>query len=193
MELYFNAKSRAGRVFLLVEELGLDCTIIDVDFEKKEQKGEAVRAISPLGQLPAFVDGDTAMFESVAICIYLADKYGDHELAPAHDSVERGAYLQWCVYTVATLEMAIYAQMMRDKGNDLPGVPQLDETLEAIQNALGDRDTLLASGFSAADILIASTLGWLGTIGTSIPERLQRYIASCSERASFKKLAELHR
>jgi glutathione S-transferase len=48
---------------------------------------------SPMGKVPAIVDGEVAMSESAAICIYLADRFAPGSLAPALDAPERGQYL----------------------------------------------------------------------------------------------------
>jgi len=44
------------------------------------------------------------MFESAAICAYLADKFPDKRMAPALGTVERGMYYQWMFYSMASLE-----------------------------------------------------------------------------------------
>ena len=60
-----------------------------------------------MGKVPAIVDGDVAMSESAAICIYVADRYCPGSLAPAIDAPSRGKYLYWTLYTPAVVEPAM--------------------------------------------------------------------------------------
>ncbi|MBB95759.1 MAG: glutathione S-transferase [Rhodobacteraceae bacterium] len=69
--LYGNLASRAFRVMWAMEEMGLDYTLVDAG-----PQSDAVRAVSPLGKIPALdVDG-TILTDSVAIMTYLADRHG---------------------------------------------------------------------------------------------------------------------
>ncbi|MFY0575762.1 glutathione S-transferase family protein [Cystobacter fuscus] len=36
----------------------------------------------PLGEVPVLVDGATVLFESLAICLHLADRFPEKKLAP---------------------------------------------------------------------------------------------------------------
>ncbi len=191
MKLYFNPKSRATRTFLLLEELAVDYDLVKVDFDKREHKTADFLSLNPLGQLPTLDDDGVIFAESVAISIYLADKYADKGLAPAIGSAERGPYLYWSAFTIGSLEMAIYGAMLKKKGGELPGAPELDDVLGAISSAVKGRNTLLPSGFSAADVLIGSSLAWLRIFGTELPETLAEYANALGQRPSFKKLAAL--
>lgn len=194
MRLYYNKFSRATRPRWLIEEAGIACEIITVDLQKGEQREPAFRALHPHGKVPVLVDGDVTMFESAAICLYLADKVPG--FAPPVDSPLRGPYYQWCVYAAVTLEEPIArifgeqrkAEGQRDEGAIKQARWQFGECAEVLSSALVGHDWLVGDRFTTADILVGSTLAWGSRMGlcADYPELL-RYIAACSARPAFER------
>jgi len=80
--LYYLSGSRAQRVRWLLEELGLDYQLKQVDIFKGEGNTPEYLALQPLGQLPAVTLDGEPMFESGAIVQWLADSYLDKGFAP---------------------------------------------------------------------------------------------------------------
>lgn len=79
IKLYTAATPNGHKISVLLEELGVDYEVHVIDFNQNEQKSERFLAINPNGRIPAIVDTDNddfAVFESGAIMIYLADKFG---------------------------------------------------------------------------------------------------------------------
>jgi glutathione S-transferase len=60
-------------------------------------------AVNPLGTIPAFIDGDTRMTESAAICEYLASRYDAGGLSVLPGEPEYGRYLNMLHFGEATL------------------------------------------------------------------------------------------
>ena len=86
MKLYWAPRTRSARGLWILEEAGIDydlelVTLGDTGRETPEEFREA----SPMGKVPALVDGDVRMSESSAICLYIADRYSPGNLAPAID------------------------------------------------------------------------------------------------------------
>ena len=77
MKIYGSPMSRASRVMWCAKELGVPFEHIDVPWEKL--KGAEFLAINPNGKVPGFQDGDLTLFESLAINLYIAKKYGTDE------------------------------------------------------------------------------------------------------------------
>ncbi|MBH8553222.1 glutathione S-transferase family protein [Nostocaceae cyanobacterium CENA357] len=57
-----------------------------------------VLGLHPHQKVPVLVDGEVTIFESAAICAYLADKHLEMGFAPPLDSPERAFYHQWLFY-----------------------------------------------------------------------------------------------
>ena len=102
MKLWHCASSRSLRPLWTLEEMGLPYELEVLPFPPRVFQREYLK-VNSLGTVPYFVDGDTQMTESVAICQYLVDRYQrfDFGLQPSHP--EYGAYLNWLHHADATL------------------------------------------------------------------------------------------
>lgn len=64
-----------------------------LDLSRREHKAADYLALNPNGVVPTLKDGDTVLFESAAIALYLADRYAEKGLTPPPDSPLLGRYL----------------------------------------------------------------------------------------------------
>jgi glutathione S-transferase len=193
LKLYHAAGTRADRVLALLQELGVEWELVPLDLAQAEQKRPEYLAIHPHGWVPALSDGDVTLFETAAICLYLADRDPANRLAPEPSSPERAAYYQWMIYAVATLEPAladVFLQLMKPEAERDPAVlasgrERFAASAEVLTRALGG-PYLLTSGFSAADVLIGHMLIWADGMGLLAGrETLQAYAARIRARPSF--------
>ena len=97
LKFYFNGSPNPTKVALFLEEAGLPYEAIPVDTRKGDQFKPALLGVNPNGKVPAILDGDTAVFDSNAILLYLAEKTGKFLPPPA----QRGELLSWLMF-VAT-------------------------------------------------------------------------------------------
>jgi GST-like protein len=97
LKFYFNGSPNPTKVALFLEEAGLPYEAIPVDTRKGQQFAPAFLAVNPNGKVPAIVDGETTVFDSNAILLYLAEKTG--KFLPAASA--RGELLSWLMF-VAT-------------------------------------------------------------------------------------------
>src|SRR5919198_585360 len=81
--------------------------------------------------------------------------------------LERGPFLQWVHFAEATalppVGDIVRHTVFKPEAERIPAVVEdargrLDRTLDVVENALEDRDYLLASGFSAADVMMGVSL-----------------------------------
>ena len=79
-------EGRGFRVVWLLEEMGLPYRLRPVDLFEDVTKDAEFMAINPAGFIPALVDGDAVMVESVAIMRYLTRRYGPTPLAPVPET-----------------------------------------------------------------------------------------------------------
>jgi glutathione S-transferase len=174
LKLYYAAQTRAGRPRWLLEEIGAPYELVRLDFQKGEQKSPEYLKVNPNGAVPALQDGDLTMWESGAICQYLADKFPDKRLAPPVGTPARGLYYQWIHYAMSGLEPPLVAiffhTMMRPEAERIPKVveearPQLAAVMKVIEQALAGRTHILGQDFTTADVMIGSTLVWARMMG----------------------------
>jgi glutathione S-transferase len=157
MKLYYNPRSRSLIAKWMLDECGADYEIVPIDFEKREHKSQEFLKINPAGKLPALVDGESKIFESAAICLYLGDKFPQANLAPRIGAPERGRYLSLMVYSTSQLEPAMGDALLGGQ----PATPQrgwtdFDTAKDVVEGELGDGPYLFGDWFTAADVMIGS-------------------------------------
>ena len=62
------------------------------------------RAASPMGKVPAISDGPVKLWDSGAICLYVADKYPDAGLTVLERDPQRFEFIQWLMFTNSVIE-----------------------------------------------------------------------------------------
>lgn len=100
IDLYSAATPNGHKVSIMLEELGASYTLHPIDLSKGEQKRSEYLRINPNGRIPTIIDrgaDDFVVFESGAILIYLAEKYG--KLMPT-DTKGRSQVIQWLMFQV---------------------------------------------------------------------------------------------
>jgi len=162
----------------MLEELAVPYEIVLIDFKAGEHKGAEYRKIHPHGQLPALQDGALTMFESAAICAYLADKFPDQQMAPAPGTIERGMYYQWMFYSIAALDaLALDRERMKESFLVLDGV-------------IAGREFILGGNkITAADVMIGSGVIWVDARHNLLNEfpSLNAYAKRLLARPSFQR------
>ena len=201
LTLCHSPQSRSTRPRWLLEELGVPYEVKLVRLDAGEQKAPGYLKLNPNGTVPTLVDGDLVLWESAAICEYLADKYADKGFAPTVGTPERGKYYQWIHYAMSAIEpplLTIFLHSIRLP--EAERVPQLvdaarerlDAALAVVNDALAGREWMLGSQFTVADVMIGSTLSWaqrMGIIGDAHPNT-QAYVARCMARPAMQRANE---
>jgi glutathione S-transferase len=197
MKLYYARMTRAGRPRWMLEEVGAPYELVRLDLSKGDHKKPEYMKIHPHGAVPALVDGDLALFESAAICAYLADKFPEKRLAPPVGTPERGLYSQWIVYAMATMEPPVLKVFLntrflpeekRSPAAVEEGKTQWQQVGRTLEAALAGKSYLVGDQFTAADLVVASIAGWSQFLGLleGFP-KLAEYVARLAERPAFQR------
>jgi GSH-dependent disulfide-bond oxidoreductase len=96
IKFYYHPSPNPAKVALFLEEAGLPYELVPIDTRKGEQHSAAYLAINPNGKTPALVDGETVIFDSNAILLYLAEKTG--RFLPADNEAARAESLSWLMF-----------------------------------------------------------------------------------------------
>lgn len=189
MKLYYNPQSRATVAKWMLDECGVDYEIVPIDLQKREQKSPEFLQINPSGKLPALVDGDSKLFENVAICLYLADKFPEAGLAPSLDAPERSRYLSLMVYSTSQLEPSMGDALMELDTHSSRGWTDFETVQDVIEHELGDGAYLFGDWFTAADVMIGSMFMWKRTFGGP-PGRpnIEAYVDRLLQRPASMKM-----
>jgi glutathione S-transferase len=192
--LFWCPRTRASRILWLLGELGepFELRTIDIRDPAARQDPDFRRA-SPMQKVPAIMDttpnGVVRMADSASIALYLADRYPSAGLAPAIDDPDRGSYLYWMTFTPGAIEPA-----MMEKFNGLElsratsGWGTFDTVIEVLENGLAAGPWLLGDRFSAADVLIGSSLHFMRVFGI-LPDSavLSGYLERCRARPAWAR------
>ena len=192
-KLFGISGSRALRAVWGIEETGIDYEHVPVNFGADSKSGDYL-AVNPNGRIPALVDGDLTLFESMAINLYLAKRYGG-ALYPAHAADEARAW-QWSVWAISEIEplqMQIVIQMLftpEEKRNPkvIPGATKgLQRPLKVLDAALAGRNWLVGDAFSVADLNVASVMHLMKDIrfDYSAHANVQRWADACYARPAL--------
>src|SRR6266849_6642364 len=101
IDLYYWPTPNGWKISIFLEESGIPYRVIPVDISHGEQFAEDFLKISPNNRMPAIVDTDglrgnpISVFESGAILIYLAEKYGQFLPKDPHGRYETIQWLMW--------------------------------------------------------------------------------------------------
>ncbi|MDH3429020.1 MAG: glutathione S-transferase family protein [Gammaproteobacteria bacterium] len=194
MKLFWSPQTRASRAVWILEEAGVEYALERIDIRSPERKDSMeFRNASPMGKVPALIDGDVSMSESAAIALYVADRYCPGTLAPALDDASRGKFLYWIMYTPAVIEPAMSETYNKIEANHVShGWGDFDLMIRTLEDALTDRDWLLGSSFSAADVMVGSSVVFLRRF-EMLPESevLNNYADRCLQRPAYQKALAL--
>lgn len=191
MKLYEFAPTRSIRVRWTLQELGVDFEAVTVDLMAGEHKRPEFLAINPAGKVPVLVDGGNVLGESVAIVIYLADKYPEKRLIPA-DPDARAQVMRWLLFTATELEQPLWRMarhtMIYPEDKRLPADVALAREdfvpmARLLDRHMVDREFVVGDSATIADFVIAYTLDWADMVGLldGLP-RLEGYMLRMYDR-----------
>jgi glutathione S-transferase len=196
---YYAPMSTANRTTWAIEELGVPCERVRVDFQKKETKTPEFLKLNPNGKVPVLVVDGTAIFESTAILIYLGETYGvDKGLYPK-PGVARAEQLKWIVWGNVGLVTPLHrwatnsssyvpADQQNPKAAEVAKV-EADAMLKLLDDALAGKSYLTGDAFTIADLAVCSYMGWLAFIKYDLSpfKNLQAWVARCNARPAFQR------
>lgn len=183
LTLYGTRKSRAFRCLWMLEETGVEYRLESVDFAKGESHQADYLRINPNGKVPALIDGDLKLFESLAINLHLARRYAP-DLWPS-DADGESLLFQWTVWAMGELE-GPHDAANRSNGDLDSG--RLQRSLDALRIRLREQDYILGSHFTVADLNTASMLlrPKLRPVANQDPD-LRGWLEQCTSRPALAR------
>jgi glutathione S-transferase len=203
IKIYGVARSRAARVLWMAKELGLDYEHVKVDFATGETRQPAHLALNPNGHVPVIDDDGFILWESMAINLYLAKKYGAGGLYPSGLQDEARAW-QWSLWGMTEVERplltalmnrAFYPENQRDAAAADAAEEALAQPLGVLEGVLGCASHLLGERFTVADLNVASILAWArpAQIGLSAVPKVAEWLKNCADRPAARAARQLQR
>jgi glutathione S-transferase len=156
LELLTSETPNGWKVAIMLEELGVPYKVTPISLTNRVQKEDWYVALNPNGRIPTLIDHDEddfIVFESGAILIYLAEKFG--RFMPA-DPKGRSRVIQWVMWQMSGLGPMMGQATVFNRYFDerLPSV--IDRYVRESQRLFGVMDAQLAKhGYLAGDYSIA--------------------------------------
>jgi glutathione S-transferase len=203
LKIYGVPRSRAFRTLWLAKELGLDYDNVPIDFATGETRRPAYLTINPNGHVPAIDDDGFMLWESMAINLYLAKKYGLGTLYPTSLEDEARCW-QWSLWGMTEIERhvltamfnrAVYPEDKRDSAAADAAEKELRHPLGVLDGAVTGTPYLLGSDFTVADLNVASILSWArpARIDFAPFPKAADWLGRCALRPAAKAARDLQR
>ena len=192
---YTNPMSRGRIVRWMLEEVATPYRTEILDYATT-LKAPAYLAINPMGKLPAITHGGAVVTEAAAVCAYLADAFPAAGLAPPQGDKARAPYLRWLFFAAGPVEAVVTAKMLgvdvKPDQKRMVGWGDATDTMNALESAVAGREFIAGDKFSAADVYVASQLGWGMQFG-SIDKRpaFEAYVARHQGRPAAVRAREI--
>ena len=182
IHLYTWGTPNGRKLTIMMEELGVPYKLHPVNIGKDEQFAPDFLKISPNNKIPAIVDdeaegGPLSIFESGAIMIYLADKYGQFL---AKDGTERWTTIQWLMWQMGGLgpmmgQLGWFATSAADNTQGLERYAnEVRRLFNVLEKRLGETPYVGGEHFTIADMAIWP---WISQYRTRVKDHIEPMLA----------------
>jgi glutathione S-transferase len=201
MQIYGSAKTRTFRPLWALEECQLTYDHIPIDPKTGEHRQGELRQRIKTGKVPYLVDGNLELFESAAICLYIARIADRQDLWPSQNPGQEALAQQWLSFAQQELDPYLWLSTLHGKflpeSQRIAQIPPyclsyLQRSLVTLEQGLGHNSYLLGETFSLADIMVGHCLLWTRMIAKDLlSESLVQYLQRLRERPAFVKTTDL--
>jgi glutathione S-transferase len=199
LQLYGNARSRAMRCLWMLEETGEPYQLIERSTRADHLQSLEYLRLNPNARIPTLVDGDLVLWESMAINLYLAQRYE----GPMHCTRPEvlGLATQWSFWVMLETEAlllellqhrAVLPEFARDASYAERDELLLQKPLGVLNEALAGRNHLVGNSFTVADLNVASILVWgkMARLDLSPYAEVSRWFDACLTRPAYSRVRE---
>ena len=194
--------SQSDRIVWLMEELDMAYELQWHHRGEDFLAPESYRALHPAGTSPIIVDGDTVLCESLAIVLYVLNRYGNGRFTVSPESPRYSDYLYWLAFSQSYSANLMYGFM--GAPGELPegmprtmaelGLEREQRGLVHMNDVLAERDYLAGGDFSATEFMnmfpLTSMSSFVNRDLSPYPN-VQRYIERISGRPAYQKAMQL--
>ena len=190
------------KVCVVIEEKGLPYEVIAM---RPHADDPAFRAASPLGKIPAMIDGDCSLADSSAIVAYIDAKHPHPPMMPQapeargqtvwYDEFADTVVAPPCIQVLFNRFLAPKVrQQAGDEAKAAQNAAELPRALDYLEGVAPESGWLVKADFTVADIAVASVLRSLDYVGfgpdASVRPRTAAWYARVAERPAWQRVAE---
>jgi glutathione S-transferase len=164
MRLHYFPGSAALAPHMTLAEIGMPYELVLVERDEDGRPPEDYFRLNPWGKVPTLEDGDLALTESAAICLYLAEKFPDARLAPAAGTRERAELYRWLLWFSNTVQATqvrhFYPHRFGTEGVQEIADAELGEFYDLIDGHLDGREWVVGEERTVADFFLVMLTRW---------------------------------
>ena len=202
LQLFGSPISRAMRCLWMLEEMGAPYKLIEKNTRAEDLQTAEYLRLNPNARIPTLVDEDVVLWESMAINLYLAQKYQ----GPLHCTKSEvvGLATQWSFWAVLEMEAlllellqhrVLLPEFVRDPSNAERDELLLKRPLRVLNGSLAGHEFLVGENFTVADLNVASILAWgkMSRLDLSTHPEVTRWLDKCLSRPAYERVRDLTR
>jgi glutathione S-transferase len=189
---------RSIRPLWVAEELGLEYQLNPIGPRTGETQTPEYTRLNPKQKIPFCEDGDFGISESIAICRYLVNKYGDEStISPPATIEEQAKQDEWLSYIYGEMDETSLYVMRRHEAlasiyGEAPAAIEaarqyVSKHLQVTDQHLADKSFLLNERFSLPDVFLTTCLNWAEAYGIPLAVNLLRYRDEIVKRPAYRK------
>ena len=175
----------------MLKELGVPFEHVPTPFTDGSTHKPEFLAINPNGRVPALGDDGQTFFESLAINLYLARKYGGS--LSAQNVAQEGLATQWSFWVATEIEkpmlfasanLMLFAEDKRRDDELAVMLHKLDRPFKVLDQHLAARPYLMGDTFTVADLNVSAvmTLGVIAGVPMTAYPAMSDWLNRCIER-----------
>jgi glutathione S-transferase len=194
LRIYGIARTRAFRALWVANELGLDYEHLPIEIGGEGARAAEFLAINPNGRLPFIVDDGFALYESLAITLYLAKKHSTGKLYPGTLESEAKAW-QWSFWAIAEVDRGVNIWSLhavrlppaeRDTALREEALKVIATPFKVLDAAVAKQPYLLGDAFTVADLNVAAVISRAVDMDLSASPHLKAWLVRCLERPAAR-------
>ena len=203
ISLYYSPNSCALASHILLEEVGANYSVIEINFNKNEQRKPNYLSVNAKGRVPALLTEEGVLTETPAILLYIAQKYPQKKMAPLNNIYQLAKAQELNSYLCSTAHVA-HAHLSRgSRWADDPAAiaamtAKVPETVGAcfsfLESGMSDSPWVLGDDYSICDPYLFTVTRWLKRDGVDRKKfpRIDAHYQRMKDRIAVRNVIHLH-
>ena len=203
VSLYYSPNSCALASHILLEEVGANYSVIEINFNKNEQRKSNYLSVNAKGRVPALLTEEGVLTETPAILLYIAQKYPQKKMAPLNNVYQLAKAQEFNSYLCSTAHVA-HAHLSRgSRWADDPAAiaamtAKVPETVGAcfsfLESGMPESPWVLGDDYSICDPYLFTVTRWLKRDGVDRKKfpRIDAHYQRMKDRIAVRNVIHLH-
>ncbi|MDV7341643.1 glutathione S-transferase N-terminal domain-containing protein [Terasakiella sp. A23] len=147
-KLFYLPDTASLAPHIVLNRLGAARELIELNKKDGSLQNEEYQKLNPNRRVPTLIDGNLVLFESVAICMHLADSDPDSGLMPPLGSAKRANAYKWLVFMTNSIQADMMLYFYKERFSKTPdgALEVRDVAIERVTTFMSRIDDALSDG-----------------------------------------------